>query len=436
MVVCKTLVNSTGIFWVIVLLFAGCTTSADLEWHGEEGYRWAELSPAFFGSTGFQKLDSTDTGIRFRNFVSEERIEENRNFLNGSGVATADVDGDGRVDIYLARLEGPNKLYRNLGSFEFEDITEEANLAHEGYHSTGVVFADVNGDSHPDLLVTSLAQGNELYINDGEGRFALKGDSGLGPSNGSNTMTLADIDKDGDLDLYITNYKLKTVRDIYSAEELSTENTVRREGDSLVVVPPFDKYYGIIETEGQSYRNEYGTKDELYINGGEGAFRKVDNDKDYFMAADGSEQGLSRDWGLTAKFQDVNGDGYPDLYVANDFWTPDRMWMNRGDGTFRSIDRNAIRNMSFSAMGVDFSDINRDGAVDIFVTEMLSGNHQRRLRQLSEHLDPIEGRPQYNRNSLYLNRGDHTFAEISNYGNVTATEWSWATNFLDIDLDG
>ncbi|SHF48138.1 Repeat domain-containing protein [Fodinibius roseus] len=436
MIAAKTLVNNTGIFWIIALLFTGCTTSEDLEWHREEGYRWAELTPGFFGSTGFQKLDSTDTGIRFRNSVSRERIEENRNFLNGSGVSTADVDGDGWVDIYLARLEGPNKLYRNRGNFEFEDITEKANLAHEGYHSTGVVFADVNGDSHPDLLVTSLAKRNELYLNDGEGHFTLKEDSGLGPSEGSNTMALADIDNDGDLDLYITNYKLRTVRDIYPAEELSTENTVRREGDSLVVIPPFDKYYGIIETEGQSYRNEYGAKDELYINQGGSSFRKAVNDKDYFLAADGSQEGLSRDWGLTAKFQDVNGDGYSDLYVANDFWTPDRMWMNQGNGTFRSVDRNAIRNMSFSAMGVDFSDINRDGAVDIFVSEMLSSSHQRRLRQLSEHLDPIEGRPQYNRNSLYLNRGDLTFAEISSYSNVTATEWSWATNFLDIDLDG
>lgn len=434
MVVYKRLINKAGIL-VILSFFAGCITSTDLQWHQEEGHRWAELKPGYFGSTGFAELDSADTGIQFENFVSQDSIDENRNFLNGSGVATADVDGDGRVDIYLAQLEGPNKLYKNIGNFEFVDITEEANLAHEGYNSTGVVFADVNGDSHPDLLITSLEKKNELYINDGEGHFTLKEESGLGNAKGSNTMALADIDNDGDLDLYVTNYKLKSVRDIYSAEELSTDNTVRKQGDSLVVIPPFDEYYGIVETEGETYRNEYGARDELYINQGDGSFQKAD-DENYFSDAEGEKEGLSRDWGLTAKFQDINGDGYPDLYVANDFWTPDRLWINQGDGTFRAIERNAIRNMSFSAMGVDFSDINRDGDIDFFVTEMLSSKHQRRLRQLSEHLDPIEGRPQYNRNSLYLDRGDNTFAEISNYSNLPATEWSWATNFLDIDLDG
>ncbi|WP_246068327.1 CRTAC1 family protein [Fodinibius sediminis] len=419
-----------------MVLMGSCSSSDDLQWHQEEGYQWAELSPGFFGSTGFKKVDASDSNIDFINSVSRASIEENRNFLNGSGVTTADVDGDGWVDIYLASLEGPNKLYRNIGGLQFVDITEEANLAHKGYNSTGVIFADVNGDSHPDLLITSLTKENVLYINDGKGRFTLKENSGLQDSRGSNTMALADIDADGDLDLYISNYKLKTVRDLYSADELSTENTVRKQGDSLVVVPPFDQYYGIIKTDGRSYRNEYGAKDHLYINRGDGTFEKVTDEKKHFLNAEGRPVGLFRDWGLTAKFQDINSDGHPDLFVANDFWTPDRLWMNQGDGTFRSADKHAIRSMSFSSMGVDFSDINRDGFTDFFVSEMLSSRHQRRLRQLSEHLDPIDGRPQYNRNSLYLNRGDHTFAEISSYANVTATEWSWATNFLDIDLDG
>src|SRR5699024_7592570 len=314
----------------------------------------------------------------FTNHASQDSIDQNRNFLNGSGVAAADVDGDGWVDLYFARLEGPNKLYKNKGGLEFIDVTEEANLGHTGYNSTGVVFADANGDSHPDLFITSLTQENELYLNDGKGRFTLKEDSGLGPSKGSNTMALADIDLDGDLDLYIVNYKFKGARDIFSAAELSTENTVRKQGDSLVVIPPFDAYYGIIETDGRSYRNEYGARDELFLNRGDGSFQKVSGDEKYLLGADGTPQGLSRDWGLTAKFHDVNNDGYPDLYVANDFWTPDRMWINQGDGTFRAIEKNAIRNMSFSSMGVDLSDINRDGFVAFFVSEMLSNDNESR----------------------------------------------------------
>lgn len=421
--------------FILVCFFSACTSSNELDWNQENGYRWTEVSPSFFGDTGFSKVEPSQTSIDFINRASVANIEENRNFLNGSGVALADVDGDGWVDVYFAQLEGSNKLYKNRGDFIFEDITDEAGLALEDYNSTGVVFADVNGDSFPDLIVTSLTKNNQVFINDGNGRFTLKQDSGLGASKGSNSIALADIDNDGDLDLYITNFKLKSVRDLYTAQELTTDNTVRSEGDSLVVIPPFDQYYGIIQTDGQAYRNEYGAKDELYINNGDGSFQKAD-DIDYFLSADGRKTGLSRDWGLTAKFQDINDDGYPDLYVANDFWTPDRLWINQGDGTFRQMDRNTIRSMSFASMGIDFSDINRDGRIDFFVTEMLSNSHQRRLRQYSEILDPIDGRPQNNKNSLYLNRGDDTFAEISHYANVTATEWSWATNFLDIDLDG
>lgn len=421
-----------GFCWSIT----GCTANVEYNWHQEDSYAWAELYTDNWENTGFEKLDLSSSGIQFTNTVRETSILENRNFLNGSGIATGDVDGDGLVDIYFAQLDGPNKLYKNLGSWRFQDITHEAGVAHEGYNSSGVVFADVDGDGDLDLLITSLTENNELYINDGEGRFTLKGNSGLGPSKGSNTMTLADIDSDGDLDLYISNYKLKTVRDIYTAEELSTKNTLRRQGDSLVVVAPYDQYYGIIQTANGPHRLEYGEEDEIYLNNGKGFFEKVENTEKMFLDMDGSGKGIYPDWGLTAKFHDINGDMHPDLFVANDFWTPDRIWINKGDGTFQSMDSIAVRNLSYSSMGIDFSDINRDGYIDFFVTEMLSAKHQRRMRQYSEHLGALDGRPQYNRNSMYLNRGDNTFAEIAYYSNLEASEWSWATNFLDVDFDG
>ncbi len=432
----KSIVFYLILFLGTVWLITACTAQPELEWNEEEGYRWADISTGFFGQTGFSKLTSSQTNIAFRNDVKQELVEENRNYLNGSGVAVADVDGDGFADIYFARLDGPNKLYRNMGDNRFEDITEEAGVSHEGYNSTGVAFADVNGDGDPDLLIASFDSANSLFLNDGNGHFSQKEDSGLKFGHGSTTIALADIDSDGDLDLYITNYKEKSVRDMYGQRELSLNRTMRKEGESYKLIPPFDEHYGIIQTEdGQVYRNEYGEVDELYINDGNGQFTVV-NPADYFFDADGDTLGLQRDWGLTAKFHDLNGDGHPDLYVANDFWTPDRFWINRGDGTFKSINGQTIRNYSFSSMGVDFSDINRDKTVDFFVTEMLSPIHQRRMRQLSEHLEEIDGRPQYNRNSLYLNRGDHTYAEISYYSGLEATEWSWATRFLDIDLDG
>lgn len=427
------------------ILISGCSTSYETEWIQKEGYRQAELKPGFFGKTGFRQLSSSKTNIRFRNDVRQELKQENRHYLNGSGVSVADVDGDGLVDIYFARIDGPNKLYKNMGGFKFEDITRKAfgtEIAHEDSNSTGVVFADVNGSGSPDLLITSLSGGNVLYINDGNGRFSLKKDSGLGESRGAHTMALADINGDGLPDLYITNYKVRTARDLFSASELSMENTVEVHDEVLQVVPEFREFFTIIETAEGPFRNEKGEPDELYINRGEGRFKRV-TPEHYFFDEDGNPVGLAPDWGLTATFRDVNGDGFPDLYVANDFWTPDRFWINRGDGTFKAIDRHAIRNSSFSSMGVDFSDINRDGHLDFVVTEMLSREHSRRLRQSSEFLPEFEGRTLHNRNSVYLNRGDSpkehsdpSFAQIAYYSGLEASEWSWATAFSDVDLDG
>lgn len=394
------------------------------------------MDPGFWGSTGFKELSSSATNIEFANEVSRELIADNRNYLNGSGVAAADVDGDGWLDLYFTGLDTPNRLYKNEGSFRFRDITEEAGLTEDLPNSTGALFADVNGNGSPDLLISSFDGANLLYLNDGSGNYSLKEDSGLNPGRGSMTMALADIDGDGDLDLYMTNYKVRSVRDIYSERELSLDRTLRIDGDSYQLIPPFDKHYGIIRDEnGRIFRNEYGEEDELYINDGTGKFTLADPGE-YFFDAGGQPMGLERDWGLAAKFQDLNGDGHPDLFVVNDFWTPDRVWMNRGDGTFEIIGKNSIRNYSFSSMGVDFSDINSDGHVDIFVTEMLSSLHQRRMRQLSDYIGALDSGPQYNRNSMYLQRGDNTFAEISYYSGLEATEWSWAARFMDVDLDG
>jgi enediyne biosynthesis protein E4 len=413
----------------------GCSSQTELEWQEGDGYRWAELNPGFWGSTGFKQLPSSKTNILFRNDVRQELKEENRNYLNGSGVAVADINGNGLADIYFARLDGPNKLYRNLGNYRFEDITEQAGVAHEGYSSTGVVFADVNGNGFPDLLISSLSEGNSLYINDGQGNFELKTDSGLGESRGAKSMALADINGNGHLDLYITNYNIRSVRDLYGPDELTSEHTIEIVDGEMKIREPFEQYYVIVETDGESFLSEKGTADELYLNRGDGVFERADASRHFFDERGDSTE-LPLDWGLTATFRDVTGNGLPDLYVANDFWTPDRFWINRGDGTFKAIDTHAIRSVSYSAMGVDFSDINRNGHLDFVVTEMLSQKHVMRMRQVSQFMIGLEGRALYNRNSVYLNRGDTTFAQIANYSGLEASEWSWATYFMDVNLDG
>lgn len=437
----------SGIIFLLGLM-AACS-SPELQWNEEQHFRWAGIDPGWFGETGFESLPPSRTNIHFKNRITEEKIAENRHYLNGSGVAAGDIDGDGLVDLYIAGLNGPNRLYKNLGNMKFRDITEESGTAHEGYYSTGTVFADIDGDGDLDILVTAMHKENALYINDGSGNFIRKQDSGLGSAKGSMTMDLADIDGDGDLDLYVTNYKEKSIKDIYTTAELEWNNILnepyneQNQTGPFTLVPPFDEHYKIFMTRDNRLAGvaETGEEDELYLNEG-GTFRKVENTEKVFLDENGEPLGLQRDWGLTAKFQDLNNDGYPDLYVCNDFFTKDRIWINQGDGTFRAISWKAIRNMSFAAMAVDFADINRDGHLDIFVTEMLSPLHERRLRQM-EADDPtpdlselMEHQPQYNRNSMYLKREDETYAEIAYISNSEATEWSWATRFMDVNLDG
>lgn len=434
-----------GLCVVLVFALGGCSGEHDVNWHEEEGYRWRSVEPGFWGESGFARLDSSTTGIAFENRLTNEEIDDNQHYMNGSGVAAGDVNGDGWTDLYFARLHGPNRLYVNQGGFGFRDRTKEAGLAHEGVYSTGVAFADLDGDDDLDLLVGSMSSGITTYLNDGSGQFSKQAGAPLEPNKGNMTLALADVDGDGDLDLYVANYKEKPVKDLYPNDSLTWEKTIRtvqvNGKPQHDLISPFDEHYRIIEREGNpDTRRETGEADALYLNEGTGSFEEVQRSEAHFLGPDGDPEGLSHDWGLNASFQDINRDGRPDLYVNNDFWTPDRVWMNQGDAVFKAIDSLAIRNGSYSSMTVDFSDINRDGHLDFFVTEMLSPVHSRRLRQFSPD-DPFPqnrmgSRPQYNRNSLYVNRGDGTFAEVSYFSGVEATEWSWATRFLDVNLDG
>ncbi|REL33056.1 hypothetical protein DYD21_12405 [Rhodohalobacter sp. SW132] len=420
---------------LMLLILSACSSDGELNWVEEEGYRWAELQTSFFGDTGFRELSSGKTGINFRLDVPDDLIQQNRHYSNGSGVAVGDVTGNGYPDIYFASLTGSNRLFENRGGYSFEDITEQAGVAHEGFNSTGVAMADVNGNGFLDILITSLSDGNVLYLNNGEGRFEINENSGLGESNGAHSMALADINGNGLLDLYIANYRLESVRDLYGPDDLSMENTAIEQDGRMTVLPEFEEFYQFIEIDGQEFRQESGAYDELYINRGDGSFEKANPDE-YFILNDEGEAGLLQDWGFTPAFRDITGNGAPDLYITNDFWTPDRFWLNNGDGTFQTVPPDAIKNQSYSSMGMDFTDLNKNGLPDFVVTEMLSGDHSRRIRQYSDYMGEYHGSTHHNHNSVYLNRGDTTFAQIPYYSGLEATEWSWATLFMDVNLNG
>ncbi len=417
-------------------------------WHEEQGYRWRELAPAGRRTDGFTRLFASTTGIEFSNTVSDSAAYRNRHLMHGSGVAIGDVNGDGRPDVYLCRIEGPNALFLNRGGWRFVEAAREHGVALGDRPSTGAVFADVDGDSDLDLIVTSMAGRNSLFLNDGTGKFtdATAGSGFVEEGRGSTTAALADVDGDGDLDLYVANYKARTMLDSLSPQERAFDQIVKKIGDRYEVIPERRADYRLQERADLHGVTliQRADPDWFYLNDGRGHFRRepiAHNPR--FLDEDGTPLAEEpEDFGLAVRFYDVNGDGAPELYVANDFEDPDQFWINDGSGHFRLIARQAVRRTANSNMAVDFADIDRDGDVDLFQVDMLANDSRRGKTQVPTHttfakqLGEYTERAQWQRNALLLNRGDGTFAEISDYAGVAASGWSWSAMFLDVDLDG
>ena len=426
----------------ILLLFVAVLPchGAALEWKAGDGFREAELQPTSPGRVGFALTDPAQTGLTFTNFLAEDRHIQNQILLNGSGLAAGDVDGDGWCDLYFCGLDGPNVLYKNLGDWRFQDVTATAGVACPGLDATGAAFADLEGDGDLDLLVNSIGGGTQLFSNDGRGKFTAG--AMLNPKKGGSSLALADTDGDGDLDLYVANYRATSIRDMPDTRFRISED---RQPIVLAVngraLTPEEKYWITLAPNGQILEN--GEPDVLYRNDGQSGFTALSFTNGTFLNEDGAPlTTVPHDWALAVMFRDFSGDGAPDIYVCNDFKSEDRIWINDGRGKFKAIARLAIRNTSLFSMGVDFADLNGDGHDDFFVADMLSRSHVRRHVQQGDltpelmRIGEIENRPQYSRNTLFVSRGDGTYAEMSEYSGVQASEWSWTPIFLDTDLDG
>jgi len=423
-------------------LLAGTAAPRATEWIVGDGYRYRALTVSTNSQAGFTSMAANSTGIGFVNRLVKERYTTNQIYLNGSGVAAGDYDGDGWCDLFFSGLDSENKLYRNLGNWRFEDVTATARVRGKLFASTGACFADVNGDRRPDLVSNTVGQGTWVLLNDGQGGFRA-----VRPFNGSGggmSMALADVDKDGDLDLYIVNYRTFTIRDqpgikLRGSTVDGVPQVVSVNGKSLEATGSVGRF--TLRANGKILEN--GQPDRLYLNDGRGRFTPVSFTAGAFLDEDGRR--LTKppyDWGLSAMFRDMNRDGLPDLYVCNDFESPDRIWINQGGGVFRAIGRLAMRKSSHFSMGIDFADLNRDGLDDFIVVDMLSREHKLRHTQLSNRKPPelrfgvYDDRPQYSYNTVYLNNGDDTYSEIGFHSNLAATEWAWTPIFMDIDLDG
>ena len=363
-------------------------------------------------STLFQELPSSSTNIQFVNEVLDQEdfnIFNYRNFYNGGGVAIGDVNNDSLPDIFLISNLGENKLYLNRGNFKFEDITPTTGVKGTKAWSTGVTFADVNGDGFVDIYVCNSGnrerddRSNELFINQGNETFVEKaGAYGLADTGFSTHAAFFDYDRDGDLDMYLLN-------------------------NSFIPVGQLN------------YRNFRNERDRL---GGHKLFRN-DGEKFTDVSEKAGIYGSIIGFGLGITLGDVNDDNWLDIFISNDFYERDYLYINNRDGTFRERIKEQMGHTSLSSMGADIADINNDGTLDIFVTDMLPASDEH-LKQTStfENYDlyqrklGLDYHHQIMQNVLQVNNGDGTFSEVARMAKVDATDWSWGALIFDMDNDG
>ena len=363
--------------------------------------------------TQFELKDNAQIGISFENNLSysdDFNVYKYRNYYNGGGVALGDINNDGWVDVYFTSNQGENKLYLNQGDFSFKDITTSAGVAGQRAWSTGVAMVDINADGWLDIYVCNSGdiagdkKENELFINQGDGTFVESAEAyNLADKGFSTHATFFDYDKDGDLDVYILN-------------------------NSYQAIGSFDLR-----------RNERPKRDLL---GGDKLMENRDG-KFYDVSEAAGIYGSVIGFGLGVTVGDINRDGWDDLFISNDFFERDYLYINQQDGTFKEVLPEQMRSISGASMGADLADLDNDGFHDLFVTEMLPSNYNR-LKSVTTFED--WNKYQYNvkngyghqftRNMLHRNNTNGTFSEVGRLAGVEASDWSWGALFFDMDNDG
>ncbi|HPA87630.1 MAG TPA: VCBS repeat-containing protein, partial [Bacteroidales bacterium] len=364
-------------------------------------------------SSLFTKLNAGQTKISFINRVkySEEfNTYTYRNFYNGAGVGIGDINNDGLPDIYFCSNQTGNRLYLNRGGFVFEDISEKAGVICSGSWSTGVSMADVNGDGWLDIYVCKSGRpggesgNNELFINNGDLTFTERAsEMGLASYGLSNHASFFDYDRDGDLDCYLLN-------------------------NSFQSVTGFDMVPGAREIP-----DSLGSNKLLRNDGGH--FTDVTDESGIYCSKIG--------FGLGVTVGDADRDSWPDIYISNDFFERDYLYLNNHDGTFREVLEERITEISQGAMGGDMADLNNDGWPEIYATEMTPEDNWRfKTKALYDTWDTYQLKKnsgyyhQFTRNVLQLNNKDGTFSEIGRYSGTAKTDWSWGALLMDLDNDG
>lgn len=372
---------------------------------------------------GFTRLHKAETGIDFKNLLKKEHIK--KYLYTGAGGCVGDYDGDGLPDLYLVSQDDKNRLFRQTAPWKFKEVTDHAGVDGGEPWSTGSSFVDIDNDGDLDLYVCKLGNPNLLYINQGDGTFTEEAaDWGLNHNGASIMASFADYDRDGLMDCYLLTYRVFELAEEHPQLKIRYDT----ENKKHLVHPDFIDDYHFIE----GHMAELGRQDRLLRNEGDGTFRDVTG-----------SAGLSKvlNLGLSATWWDYNNDGWPDLYVANDFYDPDKLWRNNGDGTFTDVLPAMAPSTAWFAMGSDFGDINRDGWLDYFVSDMSAPDHYGQKMRMGEmgasrwFLEWAEPR-QFMRNPVFLNSRGERFREIGYLSGLESTGWSWAARFADLDCDG
>ena len=362
-----------------------------------------------------------NTGINFENKVVDTKdfnVLVYRNFYNGAGVAIGDINNDGLADIFFTSNQGANKLYLNKGNFKFEDISAKAGLIKKGKWATGVVMADVNGDGYLDIYVCyagyqkGIDQENELYINNHDITFTEQGKQyGLNDSGYSTHAAFFDYDLDGDLDCFIINNSFIPVNTLNYANKRDLPS------------------------------KDWPVKD--FLKGGGNRLLRNDNGKFVDVTIEKGIHNSLISFGLGVNIGDVNGDGYPDIYVSNDFFERDYLYINQRDGTYRDELEQYMQHTSLASMGADMGDINNDGYPDIFTTDMLPDDDYRlKTTSVFDNIDVYRLKEkqgfyhQFMQNSLQINNKDGKFLDMGHYSGVSASDWSWGALMFDMNNDG
>lgn len=388
--------------------------------------------------TLFERLSPERTGINVvTRFPSDGSIEALQDQRSGSGTCIGDYDGDGWPDIYISNYKAGNRLYRNLGGWRFQDVTAAAGVTGEGRWCGGVTFVDIDNDGDLDLFVCVFNQPNLVYVNQGDGTFRDEAKSrGLDYTGASTMMAFADYDRDGDLDGYLVTARLSLDSSHglpRSASDALRRGAIRMDSKGRIQIPSaFADLFGTLpKPNGRSELIIAGQPDPLYRNDGRGYFQEIS-----------AQVGINgRDIGLAATWWDYNDDGFPDIYVSNDYKGPDRLYRNNHGATFQEVAGSSLPAVPYASMGSDLADVNNDGLLDFFATDMAGSTHAREVMSYSDlgrdlwFLQTAHPR-QYRRNMLYLATGTEHLLEAGRLAGLASTDWTWSPKFADLDNDG